>query len=120
MSLKIGSTSIGSLYLGSTKVSEAYLGSVKVYGSVNYNPLNLPAYTMRFQFSNTSFDPTTKSWTDCSWQRVSSSPNVWDYTKTANVTDWSSAFSNKFNSSTNRATILGANTTGVTNFYRAF
>lgn len=34
MSLKLGNTSIGSLYLGSTKVSEAYLGSVKIYSSV--------------------------------------------------------------------------------------
>lgn len=33
MSLKLGSTSIGSLYLGSTKIAEAYLGSTKVYGA---------------------------------------------------------------------------------------
>lgn len=120
MSINIGSSTVGSLYLGSTKIGAAYIGNVKVYESVNYNPLNLPAYTMRFQFSDTSYDPTTQSWTDCSWQRVSSSPNVWDYTKTANVTDWSSAFSNKFYTSTNRVTILGANTTGVTTFSRTF
>lgn len=33
MSLKLGNTSIGSLYLGSTKVGAAYLGNVKVYES---------------------------------------------------------------------------------------
>ena len=31
MSLKLGSTSIGSLYLGSTKIGQAYLGSTLVY-----------------------------------------------------------------------------------------
>ena len=34
MSLKLGNTTIGSLYLGSTKITEAYLGSSKIYSSV--------------------------------------------------------------------------------------
>lgn len=100
-------------------------GSTPKWLSLNsvdpYNPLDLPPYTMRFQFSDTSYDPTTESWTDCSWQRVSSSPNVWDYTKTDNVTNWGQAFRFKFSTSLpNRVTVLGANTTGVTNFAGAF
>lgn len=38
MSLKLGNTSVGSLYLGSTKISEAYLGSVKVLSSGSIIP----------------------------------------------------------------------------------
>lgn len=33
MSIKLGNTSIGSLYLGSTKIAQAYLGSTKIYES---------------------------------------------------------------------------------------
>lgn len=33
MSLKLGNTTVGSLYLGSTKIGAAYLGSTKVYES---------------------------------------------------------------------------------------
>lgn len=47
MSIKLGNTSIGSLYLGSTKVSAAYLGNVKVYEAA---PV-LPPYTMRLKFT---------------------------------------------------------------------
>ena len=54
MAIQLGSTNFGSLYLGSTKIGEAYLGSVKVFGSSQpdpYNPLDLPAYTMRFKLT---------------------------------------------------------------------
>ena len=34
MGIKLGNTTIGSLYLGSTKIGAAYLGSTKVYESV--------------------------------------------------------------------------------------
>ncbi len=33
MSVKLGQTSIGSIYLGSTKIGQAYLGTTKVYDS---------------------------------------------------------------------------------------
>lgn len=86
MSLKIGSTSIGSLYLGSTKIAQAYLGSTKVYESA----VQLPDYTLRYKFYDGSFDPTTIS-IKGTWTQVSSSPNVWDWTYTVSVptdTDW--------------------------------
>ena len=83
MSLKIGSTNIGSLYLGSTKIGQAYLGNVKVYSSVA--PVVLPAYTLRYSFYDSSFDPTTIS-VKGTWTQVSASPNVWDWTYQA--TDW--------------------------------
>jgi microcystin-dependent protein len=44
MALKIGSTSIGSLYLGSTKIGQAYLGSTLVYSSSGPAPTpSIPA-----------------------------------------------------------------------------
>lgn len=57
MSLSLGNTTIGSLYLGSTKVGAAYLGSTKVYESA----VQLPPYTLRYQFHTSGFDPTTLS-----------------------------------------------------------
>lgn len=79
-----------------------------------YNPLGLPPHTMRFQFSNTNYDPTTESWTAplSSWSRVSSTPNVWDYTNPASY--WGMNFSNKFTSPDNNVQVLGANFSGVT------
>ena len=86
MSLKIGSTNIGSLYLGSTKIGQAYLGSVKVYESA----VQLPAYTLRYKFYTSGFDPTTITGGKGTWTQVSSSPNVWDWTYqvSGGVTRW--------------------------------
>ena len=75
MSLKIGSTNIGSLYLGSTKIAQAYLGSTKVYASA----VQLPAYTLRYKFYDSSFDPTTIA-RKGTWTQVSTTPNIWDWT----------------------------------------
>ena len=102
MSINLGSTTFGSLYLGSTKVGEAYLGSVKVYGSSDpYNPLNLPYYTVRAQFSE-GYTPTASG----SATQVSSSPNVWDLTY--NAWQWTDLFKNN----TDLLAVLGANTHG--------
>lgn len=130
MSISLGSTNFGSLYLGSTKIGEAYLGSVKVYGPNQpdpFNPLGLPPYTMRFQFENSSYDPTAHSldvthWKPGStWTKVSDSPNVWDYT--LQDPDWSNAFNNiptwQYPSDTN-ISVLGANTRSVTNMTGLF
>jgi len=86
MALKIGSTSIGSLYLGSTKIGQAYLGNVKVYESA----VQLPAYTLRYKFYTSGFDPTTITGGKGTWTQVSSSPNVWDWTYNIApyITDW--------------------------------
>lgn len=87
MSLSLGNTTIGSLYLGSTKVSEAYLGSTKVYESA----VHLPAYTLRYQFHTSGFDPTTLTGGKGTWTQVSAIPNVWDWTYqvVGGDTDWS-------------------------------
>lgn len=85
-----------------------------------YNPLYLPPYTMRFKFSE-SYDPTTvKSWPKGSWNQVSSSPNIWDYTKTASFDDWNWLFSSAFSNSPDTVEVLGANTRGVTRMNNLF
>ena len=113
-----------------------YNGSWLTYNGVvaipqGTNPLNLPAYTMRFQFAKASYDPSTKTgWpSGSSWLQVSSSPNVWDFTY--QNADWSHAFTTpsgvfgtyvgQFLSSTSGDTsVLGANTTDVTNMSGIF
>ena len=111
MAIKLGSTNFGSVYL-------AYLGNVKVYSSVpNYNPLNLPPYTIRFRFA----DGGSPSRNAGILTRVSTSPNVWDLTYTS--PDWSKLFyGNGLNywSSESVLEILGANSTNVTNMDSMF
>ena len=92
MSLKIGSTNIGSLYLGSTKIAQAYLGSTKVYESV---VAPVMPYLV-FEFTASGFVPTADpspnhgnpqpnsyaiGYTSrCgAWTQVSSSPNRWKW-----------------------------------------
>ena len=92
MSLKIGSTNIGSLYLGSTKIAQAYLGSTKVYASA-VAPV-LPYLV--FEFTASGFTPTadpnpahgtveTSSYAIGytsrygTWTQVSASPNRWKW-----------------------------------------
>lgn len=95
------------------------------------NPLGLPAYTMRFRFDNASYDPSSVNTfpAGSTWTRVSSSPNVWDFTY--QTTDWSNAFSyippdthvgiGQFKSETSGNTaVLGANTTNVSSMYHMF
>ena len=92
MSLKIGSTNIGSLYLGSTKIGQAYLGNVKVYES--YVAPVMPYLV--FEFTASDFVPTADpspghgnpesssyaiGYTSrCgTWTQVSASPNRWKW-----------------------------------------
>lgn len=114
MSISLGSTNFGSIYLGSTKIGEAYLGNVKVYGSTPVDPLNplgLPPYTIRLKFSS-GVTPTFFYGTAV---QVSSSPdNVWDLTYNSNY--WGGVLSYQ----TDLIAVLGANTTGVIEFYNAF
>ena len=113
MAIKLGSTNFGSVYLGSTKIGSAYLGNVKVYSSVpNYNPLNLPPYTIRFRYA----DGMSPSRNAGILTRVSTSPNVWDLTYTS--PDWSRLFYGNglsYYNSESVLEILGANSTNVTN-----
>lgn len=76
MALKLGSSTVGSLYLGSSKVSEIYLGSHKVYSS------GMPALapkSMRFDFKYDHWDPTTliSEVSGMSWTHVSD--DVYDF-----------------------------------------
>ena len=92
MALKIGSTSIGSLYLGSVKIGQAYLGNVKVYESA-VAPV-LPYLV--FEFTASDFVPTADpnpihgmvesssyaiGYTSRfgTWTQVSASPNRWKW-----------------------------------------
>ena len=94
------------------------------------NPLGIRPYTMRFQFSDYSYDPTSESWMDGSyWTQVSSSPNVWDYThvssswtRSSGSVETTGAFGSRFQDRGNLVTVLGGNLLGVTDirtlFYR--
>lgn len=112
MSLKLGSTTIGSLYLGSTKIGEAYLGSTKVYGSAPpvdpYNPYGLPANTMRVKLAAGS-DPTGQSWATQT-SLVDATENIWDIT----VASFEYLGSSMVYYGCPPIEILGANTAGVT------
>ncbi len=131
MSIYLGGNKTGDFYFGGTQIAKAYYGYVQVYPDIDWNPLNLPAYTMRFQFENSSFNPTTSgiSWKEgTTWTRVSSSPNVWDYTNsgyTPGITpeySWDIAFVNKLTQENLGGTcsILGANTSGIREWQQTF
>lgn len=83
-----------------------------VSGQNPYNPLNLPAYTVRFQFDDSSYDPTQVSgWkAGSAWTRVSTSPNIWDYYH--NTVYWTEEFKDKFNNLSNTTHVLGCNLSG--------
>lgn len=117
MSMSLGSTSIGSLYLGSSKIGEAYFGSVKVYPSTPdpYNPLHLPSYTIRLLYA----DGVVPTFFYGTGVQVSSSPNVWDLTKTSS--DWSGLlYTHSASACGELLKVLGANTAGVTDMSDMF
>lgn len=113
MSVYFGNTKIGSLYLGSTKIGAAYLGNVKVYSSGDpLNPLGLPPFTIRCQFSS-GYTPTMGD----SQTLVDAASNVWDIYR--DDTDWGGLLSNDERVS-HLTHVLGANTTGVTDMRTLF
>lgn len=77
-----------------------------------YNPLGLPAYTIRLKYS----DGVTPSFSKGSAIQISSSPNVWDLTYS------NASWAYLLNRHTSLVEVLGANSTGVTGmssmFYR--
>ena len=77
-------------------------------------PEPMPAKTVRFMFEDPSYDPTQgQSWASGStWSRVSSSPNIWDYSN-AN-TRWDHAFKGKFSSGGYYVHVIDGDLTGVT------
>lgn len=116
MGLNLGNTHIGEIYLGDTKITEAYLGSSKIYGSATpvdpYNPLGLPANTIRCKFNSSSYTPTIGD----SQTLVETGDNysVWDIYIASNT--WSQLFVR----STRLTEVLGANTTNVTSMSGLF
>lgn len=67
-----------------------YNNSVLKVGSswlkTSLNPLGLPPYTMRFLFDAPFYDPTDYSYVPGTWTRVSTTPNIWDFTYSS--TNW--------------------------------
>lgn len=74
------------------------------------NPLSLPPYTIRLKFT----DGVTPTFSKGTGVQVSSSPNVWDLTHES--TDWNTLMLDQ----TSLLEVLGANSTGVSRFYRIF
>lgn len=72
----------------------------------NDNTLLSTPYTLRFFFTNKDYNPTNVSgWKSGStWTRVSSSPNIWDYTHESS--NWDNEFNNKFTQDSNEVIIL--------------
>lgn len=68
----------------------SFNGSVLKFGSSwlkpSLNPLNLPPYTMRFLFDAPFYDPTDYTYVPGTWTRVSTTPNIWDFTYSS--TNW--------------------------------
>ena len=79
-------------------------------GGLSYNPLNLPAYTIRLKYNN-GVTPTFSKGTAT---QVSSSPNVWDLTY--NNSNWNSLLKGH----TDLIEVLGANTENITSMDFAF
>lgn len=78
-------------------------------GTMGYNPLNLPAKTIRAKFSS-GYTPSMGS----SQTLVDAGENVWDITN--NSTNWESLFE----TNSNLLEVIGANTTGVTGLKYTF
>ena len=115
MSIKLGSTGCDSIYLGSTKIGTAYLGSTKVFSSADpYNPLRLPSHTIRIKFEPGN---TPSSFLGDSQTLVDANENIWDIYKSSN--DWSSLFAG-YTTRFYLLSVLGANTTGVTDMSSMF
>lgn len=75
-------------------------------------PEPMPVKTVRFMFEDSSYDPTqAQSWVSGStWDRVSGSPNVWDYGNTSN--QWRQVFKDKFTSGS-YVHVIDGNLSGV-------
>jgi len=88
-----------------TELGRAALAQISTSwgGLLNYNPLGLPAKTIRLKFK----DNITPSFTYGTATQVSSSPNVWDLTY--NNASWYKLLYNQ----TNLTEVLGANSEGV-------
>lgn len=83
-----------------------------------YNPLGLPPYTVRMEFSD-GYTPDPYGGFPGTKVQVSESPNVWDFTY--ENSNWHNVFHQWLSYPTpDKADILGGNITGVTNLDYAF
>ena len=80
----------------------------------DYNPLNLPPFTMRLQMVDDTVDPTTWGIDNAVWTKVQGTDDTWDITY-ANE-NWAELFYKKVGIKS----VLGANTTGVTSLNTTF
>lgn len=116
MSIYIGNNKYKEIYLGSNKISEVYLGSNKIYTGVDpYNPLNLPANTVRVRTNNGN---APKKVAKASWHEATSYETATLVSGTTDVYDLyksGTSFLAFLFGSTNVVEVLGANTTGITN-----
>lgn len=114
-------------------LSDTYNGVQKVMTYPNGPKLriregNVPFYVpppfrakLRFQFANSSFNPNNVSgWVAGSrWEQVSSSPNVWDYSRV--TTSFAQEFKNKsFGRATDQAQVISGDLTDVTDISEMF
>lgn len=68
--------------------------------------IDLPAYTLRFKFGQSDFDPTGVT-SKGTWTKVTTeTDNVWDWTY--NNSSWYDVFYNKFNDTNNPVDVLGS------------
>jgi len=79
-----------------------------------YNPLNLPAYTIRIRCVD-GYD--ASSWWGCTTTRVSESPCIWDITKVVEPENWEFLMGTSDGIIEGILEIMGANSTGVTSMY---
>lgn len=118
MSFKLGNTTIGELYVGSNKIAQAYLGSNLVYQATApvdpYNPLGLPANTVRVRTNNGKAPTKGNNTYYETATLVQGTSDVYDVYKSG--TD----FSYFLLGSSNVIEVLGANTTGITNMTSMF
>lgn len=80
----------------------------------DYNPLNLPAYTIRIRCVD-GYD--ASSWWGCTTTRVSESPCIWDITKVQEPENWEFLIGTSDGIIEGILEIMGANSTGVTSMF---
>ena len=90
------------------RLASGYAVNAKIKEVDPYNPLNLPPFTIRGKFRS-GYTPSMGD----SQTLVDSVENIWDITK--NSTDWSGLFAE-----VDIRSVLGANSTGVTNMSNMF
>jgi hypothetical protein len=120
---------IRSLPVPSSSDVNKVLGIQDQYGTLQWvnvgggdQPLPaIPAYSIRFQFSDTSFDPTTPlAVTNGTWSPVDAGSGIWDFTY--QNSDWTDLFNGIITGSNVNGTvdIIGGNMSGVSTAIRLF